>query len=309
VIAHPRLGAPRRSTPRRLLAGLLAASAVAVSAVAVSPAPAQASVPAAAPAVASISGQLGASQAAVTKVSTRTLLSQLSVRAEHSSGYARSKFRLWVDADHDRCNTRAEVLIAEARTAPRRSATCALTGGRWVSSYDGRTFASASGLDIDHVVPLAEAWQSGAHRWTTATRTAYANDLGYARSLVAVSASANRSKGEKEPQSWMPARSGCSYVTSWVAVKWRWKLSVNSAERAYAKKKLTACHWPRIAKPARATVHTGSSAGGGGSSSGNDPRYSTCAEARSHGYGPYRSGVDPEYAWYTDRDQDGVVCE
>jgi hypothetical protein len=302
VIARPRLGAPRRSAPRRLLAGLLAASAVAVSAVAA--APAQATAPAAAPAAVRVSTQVAA-----TKVSTRTLLSQLAVRGEHSSGYARSKFRLWIDADHDRCNTRAEVLIAEARTKPRRSATCALTGGRWVSSYDGRTFTSASGLDIDHVVPLAEAWQSGAYRWTTATRTAYANDLGYARSLAAVSASANRSKGEKEPQSWMPARSGCSYVTSWVAVKWRWKLGVNTAERAFAKKKLAACHWPRIAKPRRATVHTGSTTGGGGTSSGNDPRYGTCTEAKAHGYGPYRSGVDPEYAWYTDRDHDGVVCE
>jgi hypothetical protein len=279
-----------------------AAAAVAASALVAGPATAQA----AAPAVVTV--QARAVQSAATKVSTRTLLSQLSVATEHASGYKRSKFQLWVDADHDRCNTRAEVLLAEAKRKPRQSATCALSGGRWVSAYDGKTFTRASGLDIDHVVPLAEAWQSGAYRWTAATRKAYANDLGYARSLIAVSAHANRSKGEKEPQTWMPARSRCSYVTSWVAVKWRWKLKVSTAERAYVKKKLAACGWPKIAKPARATVRTGST-GGGGSSAGNDPRFSTCTEAKAHGYGPYRSGVDPEYAWYTDRDHDGVVCE
>jgi hypothetical protein len=306
VIARPHPMPTRRRSPSRALGSVLAAAAVAASALVAGPAPAQAAAPATAPTVVTV--QASAMGSAATKVSTRTLLSQLPVATEHASGYKRSKFQLWVDADHDRCDTRAEVLLSEAKRKPRRSATCALSGGRWVSAYDGKTFTGASGLDIDHVVPLAEAWQSGAYRWTAATRKAYANDLGYARSLIAVSAHANRSKGEKEPQAWMPARARCSYVTSWVAVKWRWKLKVNAAERAYVKKKLAACGWPKITKPARATVHTGSTSGSG-SSAANDPRFSTCTEAKAHGYGPYRSGVDPEYAWYTDRDHDGVVCE
>jgi hypothetical protein len=278
---------PRLLPARRALAGVAAAAAAAVALLAPA-APAQ------------------AATHASTKVSTRTLLSQLEVAGEHPSGYRRTKFQLWVDADHDGCNTRAEVLLAEARTAPHRSASCALTGGRWVSSYDGTVFTRAGALDIDHVVPLAEAWQSGAYRWDAPTRTAYANDLGYARSLIAVSAHANRSKGEKEPQAWMPARGRCSYVTSWVAVKWRWTLGVNAAERAFVKRTLAACGWPTVTKPARAVVHTGSDAA---PTSGTDPRFDTCTEAKAHGYGPYRSGVDTEYAWYTDRDEDGVVCE
>ena len=249
--------------------------------------------------------------AAAAKVSTKTLLGQLKGSGEHTAGYRRSAFSLWADADHDRCNTRAEVLLAEARTKPRRTAACTLSGGSWLSPYDGKRFTSAGKLDIDHLVPLAEAWQSGAYRWNAETRKAYANDLGYGRSLVAVSAHANRSKGDKEPQSWMPAKGRCSYLTSWVAVKWRWKLSVSSAERAFLRTSLAKCDWPKIARPPRASVSTGTSTGSGtgGSGTGNDPRYDTCAEAKSHGYGPYTSGVDPEYAWYTDRDGDGVVCE
>jgi Excalibur calcium-binding domain len=307
VNVHSHLGA-RGRVARRAVAVL----ALAMASVAAVPGPLSAT---ASPG--SVPAATRAAAAATTKVSTKTLLSQLKVAGEHASGYQRSKFTLWTDADHDRCNTRAEVLIAEARTKPHRSASCALTAGMWVSPYDGKRFSSASKLDIDHLVPLAEAWQSGGYRWDAATRKAYANDLGYARSLVAVSAHANRSKGDKEPQTWLPAEGRCSYLTSWVAVKWRWKLTINPAERTFVRTKLAKCDWPKVTRPSRATVHTGTStstgtgtgSGTGDSGTGNDPRFSTCAEAKSHGYGPYTAGVDPEYAWYRDGDGDGVVCE
>lgn len=198
----------------------------------------------------------GAERVATAKVSTRTLLSQLTGAGEHAAGYRRAAFRLWVDADHDRCSTRAEVLLTEARTMPQRSASCALRGGSWVSPYDGRTFTASSGLDIDHLVPLAEAWQSGAYRWDADTRKRYANDLGFAASLVAVSAHANRSKGDKEPQRWLPSRSTCSYVAGWVAVKWRWRLRVDTAEKAYLTTKLSGCGWPKVSRPSRPAVRT-----------------------------------------------------
>jgi hypothetical protein len=126
------------------------------------------------------------------------------------------------------------------------------------------TVRSAAKLDIDHVVPLAEAWQSGAWRWSTATRTRYANDLGYRPSLIAVTAHTNRSKGDREPQSWLPPRKSldCRYLSWWVAVKWRWRLTVDRPEKRFLVGHLRSCGWPKVAKPRRAT---GAPANGGGS--------------------------------------------
>jgi hypothetical protein len=125
------------------------------------------------------------------------------------------------------------VLLAEAVARPRRSGSCTLTGGRWFSYYDGEYVGDARGLDIDHLVPLAEAWDSGARRWTAQQREAFANDLGDPRSLVAVTSSVNRSKGDRDPADWLPPRSSarCRYVEQWVAVKLRWKLRIDAAEK------------------------------------------------------------------------------
>jgi hypothetical protein len=286
---------------------MVAAAAVASSSL-VGAAPAGAASAASAASLTSATSA-GAERVATAKVSTRTLLSQLQGAGEHAAGYRRTAFQLWVDADRDRCSTRAEVLLTEARTMPRRSTSCALRGGTWVSPYDGRTFTGSSGLDIDHLVPLAEAWQSGAYRWDADTRKRYANDLGYAASLVAVSAHANRSKGDKEPQRWLPSKSTCTYVAGWVAVKWRWRLRVDTAEKSYLTRKLSGCRWPEVTRPSRPAIRTSGNSFTGRSPAGTDPRYGTCTEATSHGYGPYRVAVDAEYGWYTDRDGDGIVCE
>lgn len=100
----------------------------------------------------------------------RDALAQLPVRVEDRTGYARSKFRHWIDADKDGCNTRAEVLKAEAVIAPTQGASCVLSGGEWYSPYDDRYIDGPRGLDIDHLVPLAEAWDSGASAWTAKER-------------------------------------------------------------------------------------------------------------------------------------------
>ena len=202
--------------------------------------------------------------AATTSVSTQYLLNHLSVATEHATGYARAKFTLWVDADHDGCDTRHEVLIAEAVTKPAVRSGCTLTGGRWVSKYDGVSTTDPSTFDIDHLVPLAEAWQSGAWRWDANTRMRYANDLGYAADLIAVTAHANRSKGDREPQSWLPPRASfdCTYMAWWVAVKWRWQLRVNAAEKSFLTARLSTCGWPRVRKPGRPVLHLASSSGG-----------------------------------------------
>ena len=127
-------------------------------------------------------------------------IADLPVAAEVRTGYSRSLFPHWIDADGDGCNTRYEVLIAEADDPVTVGSGCSLTGGRWFSYYDRVSWTDTGRIDIDHMVPLAEAWDSGARTWSTATRQAYANDLGDYRSLVGVTDTVNQSKGDKDPQ-------------------------------------------------------------------------------------------------------------
>ncbi|MFE3016585.1 HNH endonuclease family protein [Streptomyces sp. NPDC059256] len=162
-------------------------------------------------------------------------VSRLAVETESREGYDRDLFRHWntgLDAT-DGCNTRAEVLIAEAVIAPTVGARCALTGGSWWSYYDDATVTSASALDIDHMVPLAEAWDSGASGWTAARREAYANDQGAHASLVAVTARSNRSKSDQDPAEWLPpsADALCRYASEWTATKLRWNLAIDESEQ------------------------------------------------------------------------------
>jgi Protein of unknown function (DUF1524) len=157
----------------------------------------------------------------------------LPVASEVRDGYERGLFPHWFDDDNDSCDTRSEVLIAEATQPARVSGVCKIDHGTWLSYYDEREVDDSSDLDIDHMVPLAEAWDSGAYAWSTDRRRAYANDIGDERSLAAVTASANRSKGDQDPATWMPTSDAarCRYVTEWTVVKTRWSLSVDEAEK------------------------------------------------------------------------------
>ena len=160
---------------------------------------------------------------------------------EHNIGYARTYFKLWIDADKDGCNTRAEVLIEEAILKPKVGKNCALSGGSWLSPYDNKLTSKPSDLDIDHVVPLAEAWRSGAWKWTNAQRQAYANDLSDSRALVAVSLSQNRAKGDKDVSNWLPAKNVCAYITNWLAVKYRYSLTIDEAESLVLNRFISTC--------------------------------------------------------------------
>ncbi|MFE3431146.1 HNH endonuclease family protein [Streptomyces sp. NPDC059171] len=161
-------------------------------------------------------------------------IKKIPVAEEQRTGYERDAFKHWVDEDGDSCTTRAEVLLAEAVTAPEQGARCTLSGGSWLSYYDEVEVTEARKLDIDHMVPLAEAWDSGAYDWTPERREAYANDLDAERSLVAVTARTNRSKADKDPAAWMPpAQSAtCTYLTDWTATKLRWGLTADETEQA-----------------------------------------------------------------------------
>ncbi|MEU2770805.1 HNH endonuclease family protein [Streptomyces diastaticus] len=164
---------------------------------------------------------------------------------ESRAGYSRAAFKHWTAGDDptDGCNTRKEVLIAEAIAAPEIGPRCSITGGTWLSYYDEATVEGASGLDIDHMVPLAEAWDSGASAWTAARREAYANDQGQTSSLVAVTARTNRSKSDQDPAEWLPPAPGalCRYGAEWTATKLRWNLTIDAQEKTALLDIATSC--------------------------------------------------------------------
>ncbi len=178
-----------------------------------------------------------------------------SLRTDNAShtGYLRKLFHHWIDADSDRCSTRAEVLIAESKVRTTQTITCKVLTGKWYSPYDNRTVTQATLVDIDHVVALAEAWRSGAYNWTYSRREQFANDLGYGPSLIAVTASSNNNKSDKDPAIWLPPTSyRCTYAASWVGIKWRWNLAVDSRERTALKNILSRCGAVSVALPRRA---------------------------------------------------------
>ena len=166
---------------------------------------------------------------------------QIRTAAEHVGGYDRTLFKHWIDADKNGCDTRKEVLIAEAVVKPKKGTKCTLTGGKWISPYDGKSYTKDASLDIDHMVPLAEAWRSGAWAWTSKQRQDFANDLTDSRVLIAVTASANRSKGDQDVKTWLPAKNKCSYIEAWVAVKVRYSLTFDTGEFSVIQSYFTSC--------------------------------------------------------------------
>lgn len=125
-------------------------------------------------------------------------LATLTVAAEtNQSSYNRSLFNHWITIS-GACNTRETVLKRDG-TGVVVDSSCAATSGRWYSLFDGATWTAASDVDIDHMVPLAEAWRSGAYAWTSAQRQSYANDLG-GPELWAVTDNVNQTKGDQDPR-------------------------------------------------------------------------------------------------------------
>ncbi|HVG48190.1 MAG TPA: HNH endonuclease family protein [Rubellimicrobium sp.] len=171
-------------------------------------------------------------------------MERIPVRAERPRGYDREAWPHWTDSDSDCQDARQEVLAAESLEAVRwDSGGCAVVSGLWHDSYTGETFRDPRALDVDHLVPLAEAYRSGGRDWDVTRRAAYANDLGDPRTLIAVSASANRSKGDQGPEEWLTPEGDyrCRYIANWVAVKVRWSLSMDERERVTVGNLLREC--------------------------------------------------------------------
>ncbi|MFF3345478.1 HNH endonuclease family protein [Streptomyces sp. NPDC002779] len=176
----------------------------------------------------------------VSAATARSYLASLTVTAEDRTGYNRDLFPHWI-TQSGACNTREVVLKRDGTNVVQDSA-CAATSGSWYSPYDGATWSAASDVDIDHLVPLAEAWDSGADSWTTSRRQAFANDLTRPQ-LIAVTDNVNQAKGDQDPATWMPSRTAyrCTYVRAWVQTKYYYGLSVDSAEKSALTSHLSAC--------------------------------------------------------------------
>ena len=172
---------------------------------------------------------------------SRSALGTLTVHAQTSaSSYVRSRFGGWISQANG-CNTRDRVLIRDGLDVMVGSA-CTITAVHWRSVYDGQILTARRRVDIDHIVPLANAWRSGASRWSRARRVQFANDLTDPQ-LIAVSASSNRSKRDRGPEQWKPPRQQvwCLYARWWIDVKKIWRLTVTSDENGALRSMLSTC--------------------------------------------------------------------
>jgi hypothetical protein len=165
--------------------------------------------------------------------SALALLQTIRVENEYQVGYDRALFDHWRDIDGDGCDSRDQVLKRDSISLPQVDpVNCNVIAGDWVSPYDGGKWSNPSDIDIDHVVALKEAWDSGAWAWSAAQRKAFANDTSDSRTLLAVTDSVNQSKSDKDPSNWLPPLQSytCTYLGNWIAVKVRWSLSMDSSE-------------------------------------------------------------------------------
>ena len=161
--------------------------------------------------------------------------------------YDRSDYSHWIDADGDCQDTRVEVLVAESigTISYLNGSSCKVVTGSWYDPFTDTTFSTASRLDVDHMVPLKEAHESGAYLWSATKKKEYANDLSASESLIAVSGSANRSKGSRDPTEWLPTNTSyqTTYATNWVNIKVKWELTASTVSRLKSEWANEYQHW------------------------------------------------------------------
>jgi hypothetical protein len=148
-----------------------------------------------------------------------------------SSRYDRDDWNHWIDADGDCQDTRVEILIRDSQQPVqfKSSRECKVTGGLWALPYTGGTVTSSRQLDIDHIIPLKWAHGHGGDRWTSRQKQAFANDP---ENLLATYSSANRSKGAKGPDDWMPTVNQCQYAKRWEYLLEKYELMALPVEKA-----------------------------------------------------------------------------
>ncbi len=142
----------------------------------------------------------------------------------------------------DGCKTtRVEVLIEESSTGVVFDSTgCNVILGLWYDKYNDTIIYKANLLDVDHMVPLKDAWISGAWKWNKEKRVEYANYMEDKNHLIAVLYRANRSKGSKAPHLWMPKNKKIwtQYCNTWCDIKIKWNLTVSKEELLVLKQML-----------------------------------------------------------------------
>ncbi|QYJ03659.1 HNH endonuclease family protein [Nocardioides panacisoli] len=162
-------------------------------------------------------------------------------RPAYADDYDRDAFgSAWADIDDNGCNQRDDVLLrdaVEARVQQQGACDHDVVAGTWVDPYTGATLRfddlkdprQAQALQIDHVVPLSEAWKSGARDWSDERRSRFANSPA---NLLSVDGPTNQSKGDDDPAAWRPRKDyQCSYAKRWIRVKSRWDLAIDASER------------------------------------------------------------------------------
>ena len=174
-------------------------------------------------------------------------IDSLKIADEIRTGYVRTKFKHWVGVGSG-CDSRKSVIISEAVVKPVVEKGCVIKGGEWLSIYDLVKVTEAGKLDVDHMVPLAEAWDSGASTWDDLKREKYANDQTDPRHLIAVTGPSNRSKSDQDPAEWMPTNKAyhCEYIANWVSIKVRWALSIDRKEKTALIANLKGCKATKI---------------------------------------------------------------
>lgn len=237
-------------------------------------------------------------------------------------GYNRERFGpAWSDVDHNGCDQRDDVLNRDLAAKLWEPGThdCVVVSGLLADPYTGRTIAfakaDAGAVQIDHVVALSDAWQTGAASWDDSRRVAFANDL---LDLLAVDAATNEAKSDSDAASWLPPNTTfrCAYVARQVTVKATWGLWVTPAEHDAIAGVLAACPGEPVATagppvqqappatsppPASPSPSPSTTAPGG-------VYYPNCDAARAAGAAPLHQG-DPGYRPGLDRDGDGIACE
>lgn len=146
--------------------------------------------------------------------------------------YERASWGRWTDEDGDCQDARQEVLIRDSRTPVELDDRgCKVVSGEWVDPYDGRLVSEPSGIDIDHVVALRDAHDSGGWQWGPEKKKTFSNDM---RNLKASSRSTNRSKGARGPDEWLPSdpAARCPYIEEWLVLKRTFALSLSPGEKA-----------------------------------------------------------------------------
>jgi hypothetical protein len=161
------------------------------------------------------------------------------------TGYDRSSFSHWRDPDRNGCDARNDILRRDLINLVIKSDSngCKVLGGVLADPYSGKNIEfifGASLIDIDHVVALSNAWQTGAFQFTDEMRLQFANDP---LNLLAVSASLNRQKGDGDAATWLPPTKSyrCQYVARQIAVKKKYNLWLTKPEKVEMLNLLSKC--------------------------------------------------------------------